>query len=315
MRAATWSPDGRFLVLGFTSRDMLIYDTEVFYSRAVDRVDRVRDPRLAFTADGQDLIAVTRNGEVIRISATLAMASTQERVGGGTRPLAGGAGAGWRRGGLGSVPNPALGFSAAVELAIAGQRGPPVAALPGGRTYPLHLRIASAEREGKTSMNTIRIIACCLAAAFADRGRLRFRTQQAGRRRSHCPGGGDWQPWWHPAPAVTDALRPVVERAMWSGRVAVVTGDGVCALLSKDELRLDKLGGTRAGNESVVRRNTKRLNAALVMPLVDKLDTWAAVAKAANELRGMSAWRNASSWSWTTVWRTAASSTSPSSVP
>ena len=80
VRAATWSPDGRFLVLGFTSGHVWIYDTEVFYSRQLTVPTGSEIRGLAFTADGQDLIAVTRNGEVIRISATLAMASTQERV-------------------------------------------------------------------------------------------------------------------------------------------------------------------------------------------------------------------------------------------
>lgn len=140
-------------------------------------------------------------------------------------------------------------------------------------------------------MNTIiRIIACCLAAALAltaaGCGSEPNKPADAGATALVVVTGNHEG---NPAPAVTDALRPVVERAMWSGRVAVVTGDGAPALLSKDELRLDKLGGTRAGNESVVRRNTKRLNAALVMPpRADGADTWAAVAKAANELRGMS---------------------------
>lgn len=80
VRAATWSPDGRFLVLGFTSGHVWVYDTEVFYPRQLTVPTGSEIRGLAFTADGQDLIAVTRNGEVIRVSATLAMASTQERV-------------------------------------------------------------------------------------------------------------------------------------------------------------------------------------------------------------------------------------------
>lgn len=80
VRAATWSPDGRFLVLGFVSGHVWIYDTELFYPRQLSVPTGSEIRGLAFTADGQDLIAVTRNGEVIRISATLAMASTQDRV-------------------------------------------------------------------------------------------------------------------------------------------------------------------------------------------------------------------------------------------
>lgn len=89
----------------------------------------------------------------------------------------------------------------------------------------------------------------------------------------------------NPAPAVTDFLAPVVERALWSEQVAVVTGDGAPAKLSKEELRLDKLGGTRAGNEAVVKRNAKRLGAALVLsPRTDGADTWKSIDKAASVL-------------------------------
>lgn len=93
----------------------------------------------------------------------------------------------------------------------------------------------------------------------------------------------------NPEPAISGTIEPLVERALANEHISVVTGDGEPRHLSAKSLNLSPMGGTRAGNEAVIRRNKNRVAEALTSsPLTDGANTWAAISTAKNALSDVS---------------------------
>lgn len=80
VRAATWSPDGSVVVVGFASGEVWLFDVNTYYSRQLSVPTGAEIRGLAFTADGSSLIVVTRAGEIVEMPATLPLATTADRV-------------------------------------------------------------------------------------------------------------------------------------------------------------------------------------------------------------------------------------------
>lgn len=79
-RAATWSPDGSVVVVGFASGEVWFFDVNTYYSRQLSVPTGAEIRGLAFTADGSNLIVVTRAGEIVEMPATLPLATTADRI-------------------------------------------------------------------------------------------------------------------------------------------------------------------------------------------------------------------------------------------
>lgn len=80
VRAATWSPDGSVVVLGFASGEVWFFDVNTHYSRQLSIPTGAEIRGLAFSADGSNLIVVTRAGEIVEMPATLPLATTADRI-------------------------------------------------------------------------------------------------------------------------------------------------------------------------------------------------------------------------------------------
>lgn len=79
-RAAAWSPDGSVVVVGFASGEVWFFDVNTYYSRQLSLPTGAEIRGLAFTADGSNLIVVTRAGEIVEMPATLPLATTADRI-------------------------------------------------------------------------------------------------------------------------------------------------------------------------------------------------------------------------------------------
>lgn len=79
-RAAAWAGDGTTLAVGFASGEVWIFDTEDYFTRQITVPSGAEIRGLAFSADDTSLTAVTREGEVLSIPVTLALADDATRL-------------------------------------------------------------------------------------------------------------------------------------------------------------------------------------------------------------------------------------------
>lgn len=79
-RAAAWSPDGKWLVLGFAQGELWMFDAERGISRGVVNLAGSEIRGVAFAMEGSSVVAATRDGQLLRVPLDVYLASESDRL-------------------------------------------------------------------------------------------------------------------------------------------------------------------------------------------------------------------------------------------